>query len=351
MTAETLRWGIISTGNIAHTLAHALRKAPGNELVAVASRSLESAQSFAREHGARHAHGRYEALLASSEVDVVYIATPHPSHAEWAVAAARAKKHILCEKPLGMNLAEAEAIVRAARENDVFLMEAFMYRCAPQTRKLVELIEQGAIGRVHGLEASFGFDAAFAPASRLFSNELGGGAILDVGCYPVSIARLVAGAASGAPFAEPTRVLGLGRVGTTGVDEHAVAILQFPGEIVASLATSIQLLRHNVVRVLGRDGQILLRDPFLPAKEGGSTEIRIDRPGREPELVRVDAPDSIYVYEVRAVRAQIARREAREMSHADSLGNARVLDQWRQALGVRYAADALLAPNAGEGST
>ncbi len=339
MTAETLRWGIISTGNIARTLAHAIRRAPGNELVAVASRALESAQAFAREYGVAHAHGSYEALLADPAVDVVYIATPHPSHAEWAVKAARAKKHILCEKPLGMNLGEVEEIVRAAREHDVFLMEAFMYRCAPQTRKLVELIASGAIGRVHALEASFGFDGAFSPSSRLLANELGGGGILDVGCYPVSISRLIAGAATGAPFAEPNSVSGLGHVGASGVDEYAVAILKFPGEILASLATGVQLLRHNVVRVFGREGQLLLKEPFLPAREGGASEIRLERPERDAEIFHIDAPDSLYVYEVEAVRAQIRNREAREMSHADSLGNARVLDEWRRALGVRYAAD------------
>ncbi len=334
-----LRWGIISTGNIARTLARAIQSAPSHELVAVASRSLEPAQTFAREHGASRAHGSYEALLDDPAVDVVYIATPHPSHAEWSVKAARAKKHILCEKPLGMNLREVEAIVRAARENDVFLMEAFMYRCAPQTRKLIELIESGVIGRVHALEASFGFDGSFSPSSRLLANELGGGGILDVGCYPVSIARLIAGAATGSSFAEPTSVLGLGHVGSTGVDEYATAILKFPGEIVASLATSVQLLRHNVVRVFGREGQILLREPFLPAREGGASEISIERPGREPEVLRLEAPASLYVHEIEAVRAQLEHREAREMSLADSLGNARALDQWRSALGVRYAAD------------
>jgi len=339
MTGKPLRWGIISTGNIARTLARAIKHAPGSELFAVASRALEPAQAFAREHGAARAFGSYEALLAEPEVDIVYIATPHPSHREWAIRAARAKKHILCEKPLGMNFGEVEAIVRAARENDVFLMEAFMYRCAPQTRRLIELVKDGAIGQVHAIEASFAFDGAFPASSRLLANELGGGGILDVGCYPVSISRLIAGAASGADFAEPLSVNGLGHVGATGVDEYAVAILKFPGDILASLATGVQLLRHNVVRVFGREGQILLDEPFLPARDGGATEIRIDRPGREPELIRVEAPDSLYAYEVETVRTQIQYREAREMSLADSLGNARVLDEWRGALGVRYAAD------------
>ena len=147
MTDRKLRWGIVSTGRIARALAHAIAESTSGELVAVGSRTQESAAAFAREFDVPRAHGSYEGLLADPGVDVVYIATPHPSHAHWAVQAARAKKHVLCEKPLGMNLAEVERIIGAARENDVFLMEGFMYRCAPQTRKLVELVTSGTIGR------------------------------------------------------------------------------------------------------------------------------------------------------------------------------------------------------------
>jgi predicted dehydrogenase len=239
---------------------------------------------------------------------------------------------------------EAKEIITAARENNVFLMEAFMYRCAPQTQKLVELVQSGALGRVHAIQASFGFDGAFPLSGRMLSNELGGGGIMDVGCYPVSIARLVAGAASGAPFRDPISVQGVGHVGEQSqVDEYALAILKFPGEIVATLATAVQLHQDNVLRVFGRSGRLLLREPFIPAKEGGSTEILIERPGREPETISVAAPDGLYVYEIDAVAAQIERREAREMSHDDSLGNARTLDQWRRAVGVSYAADQVAA--------
>jgi predicted dehydrogenase len=342
MAARTLRWGIVSTGNIARTLARAIAKSRSSELVAVGSRSAESAAAFAAEHGVPRAHGSYEALFADPEVDIVYIATPHPSHAQWTVLAARAKKHVLCEKPLGMTFAEVSRMVDAARENDVFLMEAFMYRCAPQTRKLVELVASGALGRVHAIQASFGFDGAFPLSGRLLTNELGGGGIMDVGCYPVSVARLLAGAAQStpAPFCDPTTVHGLGHVGErTHVDEYAVAILKFPGDIVATLATGVQLLQDNTVRVFGREGRILVREPFLPAREGGATEIVLERAGREPEIVPVAAPDGLYVYEVDAVAAQIQQREAREMSLADSLGNARTLEQWRRAIGVTYAAD------------
>jgi len=342
MTGKPLRWGIISTGNIARTLARAIKHAPGSELFAVASRALEPAQAFAREHGAARAFGSYEALLAEPEVDIVYIATPHPSHREWAIRAARAKKHILCEKPLGMNFGEVEAIVRAARENDVFLMEAFMYRCHPQTRELVRLLRAGAIGRVKAIQASFGIDGTYPPSHRLLNNELGGGGILDVGCYPVSMARLVAGVALGQAFAEPLELRALGHVGELSrVDEYAAAVLRFPGEILASLSTGVQLWQDNAVRIFGSEGRISLSAPWHPALETDFSEIVIERGKKEKdtEVIRVPAPGTTYSYEIDAVRAQLEQRQAAEMSWADSLGNALALDWFRRELGVSYAAD------------
>jgi len=343
MTARKLRWGIVSTGTIARTLAEALSKVENAELMAVGSRTLESARAFAERFGVQNAHGSYAALFADPEVDVVYIATPHTSHAALAIDAARAGKHVLCEKPLAMNQAEVERVLAAAREHDVFLMEAFMYRCHPQTQKLVELVTSGAIGQVSALQASFGFDGEFPAHSRLVANALGGGGIMDVGCYPVSMARLLAGAALGQPFSEPLEIYALGELGeSTRVDEQAVAILKFPGGILATLATSMQLWQENVVRVLGRKGRLLVREPWLPARAGGETEIVIERPGQADEVVRVTADRPLYAYEIAAVTAQIEQREAREMSHLDSLGNARVLDSWRHAIGLSYESDSAL---------
>jgi len=340
MTSRKLRWGIISTGKIARTFARALAQSESGELSAVASRTSEAAREFAAEFGVARAHGSYEALLADPEVEVVYVATPHPFHAHWSILAARAKKHVLCEKPMGMNHAEVSAIVQAARENDVFLMEAFMYRCHPQTRELLRLVRAGALGQVKAIHASFGIDGGYAPNGRLLNNELGGGGILDVGCYPVSMARLVAGAAIGAPFSEPLELHALGHVGeSTRVDEYASAILKFPGQILASLSTAVQLWQENSVRVFGSEGRLLLRVPWHAGHESDSSEIVIERPKQEPEIIRVPAPGSIYGYEIDAVRAQLEQRQAAEMSWADSLGNALTLDRWRRALGVTFAAD------------
>jgi predicted dehydrogenase len=340
MSSSKLRWGIVSTGVIAGTLARALAKSRTSELVAVASRTSESAARFAREFAVPRAHGSYEALLDDPDVDVVYIATPHPSHAEWAIAAARAKKHVLCEKPLAMNQAEVSRMIRAAREHDVFLMEAFMYRCHPQTHELVRLLRAGALGQVRAIVASFGFNGVYPKTSRIINNELGGGGILDVGCYPVSMARLVAGVAQGEPFSEPLEVHAVGHVGQSSrVDEYTVAICKFPGEILATLATAVHLLQDNVVRIFGSEGQLLLREPWLPARGRDHSEIVIERPGRDPETIRVAAPQGPYEYEIDAVAAQVQARQASEMTFADSLGNAMTLDRWRQAIGVTYAAD------------
>ena len=223
--ADTLHWGIIGAGGIAKNFAKGVAHSRTGRIAAVGSRSKEKADKFAEEFcpSARR-HGSYEALLADRDVQAVYIATPHPMHAEWAVKAAEAGKHILCEKPIGINHAEAMAIVEAARHHDVFLMEAFMYRCSPQTAKLVELLRAKTIGEVRVIRASFSFHAGFNPEGRLFRNALAGGGILDVGCYGVSMSRLVAGVATGKDFAEPIDVKGCGHLGATGVDEWAAAV-------------------------------------------------------------------------------------------------------------------------------
>ncbi|HEY3253338.1 MAG TPA: Gfo/Idh/MocA family oxidoreductase [Polyangiaceae bacterium] len=343
MTARKLRWGIISTGKIAGTFARSLAESQTGELVSVASRTPEGASAFAAEFGVARAHGSYQALLADPEVEAVYIATPHPGHAHWSIAAARAKKHVLCEKPLGMNYAEVSAIVQAARDNDVFLMEAFMYRCHPQTREVVRLLRAGVLGKVKAIHASFGIDGAYPANHRVLNHELGGGGILDVGCYPVSMARLVAGVANGEPFSEPLSLHALGHVGESSrVDEYASAILKFPGEILASLSTAVQLWQENSVRIFGSEGRMLLRTPWHPAHAAdaaGRSEIVIERPKQADEIIVVPAPGTIYSYEIDAVRAQLQQRQAAEMSWADSLGNAQTLDRWRQALGVTFAAD------------
>ena len=220
---NSLSWGILGTGRIAGVFAQQLSQSKTGKLIAVGSRTQASADKFVAEYHVPRGHDTYGALLADSQVQAVYIATPHTLHAEWCIHAAEAGKHILCEKPLTLNHTEAISVVEAARKHNVFLMEAFMYRCHPQTAKLVELLREKVIGEVRIIHASFGFHRDFNPQVRLFKNALGGGGILDVGCYTVSMSRLVAGIATGKSFADPLEVHGCAHFAPTGVDTWATA--------------------------------------------------------------------------------------------------------------------------------
>ena len=338
-----LAWGILGTGAIARTFATALAQSETGRLVAVGSRSKETAEAFGAQFGIARRHAGYEELLADPQVQAVYIATPHPMHAEWTIKAAEAGKHILCEKPLALNYPEAMAAVEAAGRHDVFLMEAFMYRCHPQTARLVELIRSKAIGDVCVIHAAFSFAGPSNEGARLLRNALGGGGILDVGCYCVSMARLVAGAAQGKDFAEPLELFGCGKLHeTTGVDEWAVASLKFSDGIVAELATGVRVQQENVVRIDGSEGSIFLPDPFVPARNGGTARILVRKRGQaEPQEIAVQSPLPLYAIEADTVAAHIADRQAPSpaMTWEDSLGNMKSLDRWRQAVGVVYDAE------------
>ncbi len=344
--SKSLNWGILGTGNIAKAYAQGLQTSRNGTLVAVASRSHEKATAFAAEFNARP-FGSYEALLADIQVQAVYISTPHPHHAEWAIKAAEAKKHILCEKPIGLNTGEAMAIVEAAIANDVFLMEAFMYRCHPQTRKLVELLRNKAVGEVRLVTAHFGFQATFDAEARLYKNALGGGGILDVGCYTTSMVRLIAGVASGKDFAEPSDVKAVGKLNDqTQVDEYAAAVLKFDGNpkigqgpIIAQISTSILANLDNTVRIIGSEGSIFIPDPWIPARDGGRVKIIINKKGEKtPREIEIESSQQIYGIEADTVAANIERRQAPSpaMTWDDTIGNMRTLDQWRQQIGLVY---------------
>ncbi|MCU0794106.1 MAG: aldo/keto reductase [Opitutaceae bacterium] len=343
---KPLRWGILSTGRIAGVFAKGLAESKTGKLVAVGSRSATSAARFAGEHhiDAAHAHACYAALLADAAVEAVYIATPHPEHVEWAVKAAEAGKHVLCEKPAGLNHAEAMVMIQAARRAGVVFMEAFMYRCHPQTAKVVELVRGGAIGRVRLVQAAFGFRSDYKAESRLWANALGGGGILDVGCYAMSFARLVAGAAAGgaATFADPVSVVGAGQLHPeSGVDALAAATLRFADGLVAQVTTSVGCSIDNTARIFGDDGWIEIPHPWVITKGGGGQVIRLHRRGAaQPELFTTEA-GNLYALEADAFASALreGRRDVPAMSADDTLGNLAALDAWRAAIGLEYAAE------------
>ncbi|MEV6287562.1 aldo/keto reductase [Kribbella sp. NPDC051770] len=337
MSQDKIRWGVLGTGNIASRFASQIPSSSTGVLAAVGSRSQESADAFGDKYSIPHRHASYEELLADDTVDAVYIATPHPLHPEWAIKTAEAGKHVLCEKPLAINRSWAAAMIEAAVRNDVFLMEAYMYRCLPQTKLVAQLIRDGEIGAVHQIQASFAFQAQFRAESRIFADELAGGGILDVGGYPVSYARLIAGAATGQPFADPAAVTAAGNVGETGVDEWAVATLFFDSGLTAQVQTGVRLKDEPLVKILGSDGFIVVEDPWFGG-DGKPTHVTVHKIGQEPRDISAE-PAYIYAAEADAVAAGIAARQAPEMTWADTLGNLEVQDEWRKLIGQQYASE------------
>jgi len=341
MSAAKLNWGIMGTGSIAKAFARALPNSKRGTLYAVGSRTQESADKFGQEFSVPKRHGSYEALLADPQVQAVYISTPHPHHAEWAIKAAEAGKHILCEKPITMNAADAMAVIEAAVRHNVFLMEAFMYRCHPQIQKLVELLREKAIGEVRVIQANFGFHAGFNATSRIWANEHGGGGILDVGCYTMSMARLIAGVAAGKDGpAEPEELKATGVLNpVTGVDEYSTATLRFPGGIIAQLATAVGVNLENVVRIFGSEGSILISDPWIPAREGGTVKIVLKKhKEKEPQTIAIESGEWLYGLEADTVAQHLDARQAAfpAMTPADTVGNMRGLDLWREQIGLVY---------------
>ncbi len=334
-----LRWGLLASGNIARKFASELPKSRTGVLAAVGSRTRDAAEKFAADFGGVRAHASYDALLADPEVDAIYLSTPHPGHLEWTLRAAAAGKHILCEKPLALRRADTARMLEAARAARVFCMEAFMYRCHPQTEKIAALLADGAIGPLRVIRAAFCFDRPFDPAHRLFNRELGGGGILDIGCYPVSYSRRMAGAALGQAFAEPEQFKAVGhRLAQTGVDDYAAAVATYPGDVVAELVCGTTLRREIAVRLHGEGGWIDVPAPYHPGGLPDSDQFTLHRAGREPEIFRSPTYAPVYALEADVVAAGVAAGalEAPAMSHADSLGNAAVLDDWLAQVGVTH---------------
>jgi predicted dehydrogenase len=336
-----LRWGILGPGTIAKTFADGLTHSVHGELVAIASRTPDRPGLAEAFPGARILDG-YAALLADPDVDAIYIATPHPSHPEWAIKAAEAGKHVLVEKPMGLTSFEADAMFHAARLAGTFMGEAYMYRAHPQTKALIDLIANGTIGELRMIKSSFGFAMpSFMPEHRLYANDLAGGGILDVGGYPVSMARLLAGAAVGKPFLDPIEVSGTAHLGQTGVDEWASALLKFETGLIAEVSCSVSVDQDNVLRIFGTSGRIEVTDFwFAGGHAGGVGTISIVRPDGSREDVQINEPGWLYSFEAdaaaEAIRAGKQQFDAPAMTWADSLGNLRALDRWRETAGLLY---------------
>src|SRR3569623_868529 len=332
-TDRKLRWGIIGPGSIARDFRDGVKDSKTGQLVAIASRDPKKPGLADQFPGARILDG-YEAMLKDPEVDAIYIATLHPWHAEWAIKAAEAGKHVLIEKPMALTAFEADAVFTAHKKAGTFCGEAFMYRLHPATRRRGELIASGAIGEVRMIQSSCGFQMPkFKPEHRLFANDLAGGGILDVGCYPVSMSRFIAGQAAGKPFLDPIKVMGTAHLGKEGTDEWSAAVLEFENGIVAQVSCAVYVNLDNVLRIHGATGRIEVPDFWFAGgnRDGGPGTIRIVRPGRDVETVEVGNVGHLYSFAADgAAEAIFAGRQelaSPGMSWVVTLGFFRVHDQ------------------------
>jgi predicted dehydrogenase len=268
-------WGILGTGSIAHLFAEDLTQHADGDLVAVGSRSAERAEAFGERFGAPHRHGGYDALVADASVDVVYVASPHPFHAEHTRLALEAGKAVLCEKPLTLNAASAERLAAEARERGLFLMEAMWTRFLPPYRAMREVVNAGTLGPVQVVEANIGMVADFDPSSRVFDPALGGGALLDLGVYPVGLALDLLGT----PDAIATSAV----LGETGVDEQCGAVFTYAGGAQATWHASVRADAGRTCAIAGPNGRLEGQRawwkgaPFALTRDDGSTEL-VSRP-------------------------------------------------------------------------
>lgn len=336
---KPIRWGILGTGNIAAKFAAALNEATSADLVAVGSRTGESARGFAETFQVDRAHASYQELLSDDQVDAVYISLPNSLHAEWTAKAASAGKHILCEKPFAVNQAEAERTLDTVREARVFFMEGFMYRCHPQTTRLAGLIAEGALGEVRMIHAAFTYNMGLDYKNIRLSNPSAGGAIMDVGCYPMSMCRLIAGVARKNPFLNPSEVTGVAHIGEVSrVDQQVSAGLKFPGGIVATATAATQVACDNALRIYGSEGSLTVPVPWAPPEK--DAVMHLQRNGEDVQDIHVNAMGSLFTHEINLL-ADCVRQGQREapspaMTWADTIGNMEALDAWRRAIGLVF---------------
>lgn len=275
-------------------------------------------------------------------IDVVYVSTIHPLHARWALRAAEAGKHVLCEKPLAMNAAETRAVLAAAERNGIFLMEAFMYGCHPQTRLLLELVRTRAIGDIRLIDVAFCYDIGERGSPWVTQRSLGGGGILDIGCYGVSLAGLVVESALDRRVAVPPDLVAMARIHPSeGVDLWSTALLRYPDGILARLTCAVDMVEANHIRVFGTTGHLHVPVPsWLPANRmPGISHIHVHPRAGAPRTLDIAATKRLFSYEADAVAEHIGSTQHPLVPWAATLATMRTLDLWRDAVGVSYEAD------------
>jgi xylose dehydrogenase (NAD/NADP) len=309
--ADAVRWGIISTADINRKLIPGVQASAKAELIAVASREQSRAEAYAKDWGIERPYGSYEALLADPDVEAVYIPLPNTLHCEWSIRALEAGKHVLCEKPLSRHPEQVEEAFDAAERAGRHLMEAFMYRHNPQTARLKQLVDEGAIGELRLIRSAFAYSLYDETNIRLQA-DVEGGALMDVGCYNVSGSRLFGG--------EPRHVYGEAWFGPTGTDWVFTGILRFPGDLIATFDCGTAMSGRDELEAIGSDGALFVDDPWHAVEPA----IELRRDG-EVERIEVERADS-YQLEVENLSDAIRGKGTPLLGRDDALGQARVLE-------------------------
>ena len=285
MAKQPLRWGLLSTARINKALIPPLQLSRRNTLLAVASRSQEKADAYAREQKIKRAYGSYEALLADPEIDVIYNPLPNHLHTEWSIKAVEAGKHVLCEKPFALTLADVDAMTAASGRTGKLIAEAFAYRAHPHMRKIKEIISSGKLGKLKMVHGSFTFVMTKADDIR-WDPAMGGGALWDIGCYPLSFARTILGT-------EPLEVFGWQVTSPSGIDEVFAGQMRFPGDIYFQVDCSFKIPEHVFMEIVGDEGTLNIPQPF---NTSARKNLYLTRDGKTSTIV-VKGPDP-YLAEV-----------------------------------------------------
>jgi predicted dehydrogenase len=341
---EKLRFGIISTGNIARQFIEGINGgATRCTVAAVASRSIDTAQAFADTYGIATAHGSYDALLADPNIDAVYNALPNLYHKEWTLKALAAGKHVLCEKPMGMDASETEEMFAAAKQADRILIEAFMYRTHPQTKAVLAKIREGAIGDVKLIRSTFCYRTEKIQGNTRFDQSLGGGAIMDIGCYCVDLARQITGE-------DPTKIMATGRLFDSTddgkIDVSASGVLGYPSGIYSTFTCAMDTQASNMAQICGTLGYIEVPVPWKPSTGKATWTLKTmqkprqdgvpDEVGEQVETFTDEADKPLYALEADTFAQAVLDGSAPFMTGDESIGNARVLDELRRQVGVQW---------------
>lgn len=323
--SERVGWGIIGTGKIAVEFADDLRHAPGAVLTAVGSRGAETAEAFGRRFHIPHRHASYKALVDDPDVDVVYVSTPHSLHAENTRLALEAGKAVLCEKSFTLNARQATELIALARQRRLFLMEAMWMRFLPAIVHVRQILTERILGDVRLLSADFGLQIAFDPASRLYAPELGGGALLDLGVYPVSLASMV--------FGPPTSIVSLATMGRTGVDDQSGIVFRYPHGQIACLYAAMGEATPTEAALSGTLGRLRMHGPFYR-----TDDLTLSLPGRRSRSFHHRRTGNGLHYEALEVMdcMRQGRLESDAMPLDESLAIMETLDSIRAQWGLRY---------------